>query len=307
MGLLGKCATGSTGTNRRSDAISNPQYLFAEARSGISENIADSISLWYRCQMMPKKQEGDGLSDQAYQVVRDRILKGEYRFGTVISRRDLADELGMSLVPVNEAMSRLENEYLIENTPRVGTKVKTPTPQDIRGFWAVREGLETQSARLFTRMATKKERLELIELGKQLDTGHETTTSPDEPDPQALYEWRCAHMWYHTRIAECTKLPFLAGQIERNQLLVFNWFYDQQLYGGRKLPARWHEELGRSLAEGTEEEADAAMRRHLHNKLEELMLSLERFLLMDESHFMRWTSAGQHPPNDLSLTGGRKG
>lgn len=256
---------------------------------------------------MQKKQESDGLAEQAYHVVRDRILKGEYTFGTVISRRDLADELGMSLVPVNEAMSRLENEYLIENTPRVGTKVKTPTPQDIRGFWAVREGLETQSARLFAKMATKKERQELIEMGKELDIKHETTTSADEPDAQALYEWRCAHMRYHTRIAECTKLPFLASQIERNQLLVFNWFYDQQLYGGRKLPAHWHEQLAHSLAESTEEDADAAMRRHLHNKLEELMLSLERFLLMDETHFMRWTSGSQQAANDLSLVGSRKG
>lgn len=246
------------------------------------------------------KQETDNLSEQAYRYVRDRILKGEYTFGTIISRRDLAQELGMSLVPVNEAMSRLENEYLIENTPRVGTKVRTPTPQDIRGFWAVREGLETQSARLFARMATQKERGELIELGRALDVKHESTTTPEEPDPRALYGWRCAHMHFHTRIAECTKLPFLAQQIERNQLLVFNWFYDQQLYGGRKLPAHWHEQLAQSLANGSEEEADAAMRYHLHNKLEELMLSLESFLLMDASYLQRWTS-GMRQPSDRGL------
>ena len=255
--------------------------------------------------MTVRKQEGDDFSEQAYQLVRDRILKGEYTFGTIISRRELADELGMSLVPVNEAMSRLEHEYLIENTPRVGTKVKTPTPQDIRGFWAVREGLETQSARLFARMATKKERSELIAMGKALDSKHEATTSSDEPNPHALYEWRCAHMQYHTCIAECTKLPFLAQQIERNQLLVFNWFYDQQLYGGRKLPAHWHEQLARSLANGSEEEADAAMRHHLHNKLEELMFSLERFLLMDESHFQKWTNRVDRAGEDAPAAGSR--
>ncbi|HUA97183.1 MAG TPA: GntR family transcriptional regulator [Terracidiphilus sp.] len=253
--------------------------------------------------MSARKQESEGLSDQVYRVVRDRILKGEYKFGTIISRRDLAQELGMSLVPVNEAMSRLEHEYLIENTPRVGTKVKIPTPQDIRGFWAVREGLETQSARLFARMATRKERTELIGLGKTLDVKHEGTTSSDEPDAHALYEWRCLHMLYHTRIAECTKLPFLGQQIERNQLLVFNWFYDQQLYGGRKLPAHWHERLAQSLADGTEEEADAAMRRHLHNKLEELMLSLERFLLVDELHLQRWASGVEQSADGHSPAG----
>jgi DNA-binding GntR family transcriptional regulator len=234
---------------------------------------------------------GEELSERAYRVVRDRILSGEYSFGTVISRRELAAELGISLVPVNEAMSRLENEYLIENTPRVGTKVRTPTPQDIRGFWAVREGLETQAARLFSRTATNKERSELIAMAKELDRAHHAATKGREPEPKQMYEWRCAHMRFHTRIVECTGVPYLVRQIEINQLLVFNWFYDHQLYGGRSLPARWHEQLAQELARGSEEEADAAMRRHLLNKLEELMLSLERFLMMDESHLLRWSSA----------------
>jgi DNA-binding GntR family transcriptional regulator len=126
----------------------------------------------------------------------------------VISRRDLATEFGMSLVPINDAMSRLKNEYLIENTPRVGTKVRTPTPQDIRGFWAVREALETQAARLYARTASDREREELIEMARQPDLTHESMTSSDEPDPTELYQWRCAHMRVHTRIAERRHWPF---------------------------------------------------------------------------------------------------
>jgi DNA-binding GntR family transcriptional regulator len=244
--------------------------------------------------MDPEKKHKE-LSQRVYDYVRERILTGEYTFGTSISRRDLATKLGMSLVPVNEAMSRLENEYLIENAPRVGTKIRIPSPQNIRGFWAVREGLETQAARHFARVATKKERKELIELAQELDQMHETMHEADpdaaEPDPKALYQWRLAHMHFHVRIAECTNLPYMTEQIGKNQLLVFNWFYDHQLYGGRKLPARWHEQLARSLAEGSEESADAAMRKHLHNKLEELMQTLERFLLMDESSLARWNNA----------------
>ena len=253
-----------------------------------------------------KNDKRDELSEQAYRRIRERILTGEYTFGMVISRRDLATEFGMSLVPINEAMSRLENEYLIENTARVGTKVRTPTPQDIRGFWAVREGLETQAARIYARVASDREREELIEMATQLDLMHESMTSYDEANPVELYQWRCAHMRFHTRIAECTHLPFLTKQIENNQLLVFNWFYDHQLYGGRKLPARWHEQLARSLAEGSEEIADAAVRKHLHNKLEELMLSLERFLLMDESHLLRWSEAMAATPSaELSVPANR--
>ncbi len=251
-----------------------------------------------------KYEKNDELSEQAYRRIRERILTGEYTFGTVISRRDLAIEFGVSLVPINEAMSRLENEDLIENTRGVGTKVRTPTPQDIRGFWVVREGLETQAARLFAGMASDREREELIEMAKQLDLLHESTTSSTEPDPKVLYQWRCAHMRFHTYIAECINLPYLTKQIEKNQILVFNWFYDHQLYGGRKLPSHWHEQLARSLASGSEEIADAAMRKHLHNKLEELMRSLERFLLMDESHLLRWSKTRSQPTQgEVSMTG----
>lgn len=279
------------GGNHRSITIVAGQLTSADPMSDISECVANFISQVYSCQMRPDKLDRrDGMAEQAYQFVRERILTGEYSFGTVISRRDLAQTLGMSLIPVNEAMSRLENEYLIENTPRVGTKVRTPTPQDIRGFWAVREGLETQAARLFARMASKRERLELIEMANELDRMHDDVTGGGEPQAKALYDWRCAHMRFHTRIAECTQLSFLVQQNEKNQLLVFNWFYDHQLYGGAKLPAKWHQQLAQSLADGTEEEADIAVRKHLHNRLEELMLKLEGFLLLDESHLLRWSN-----------------
>ena len=226
----------------------------------------------------------ESLAEQAYRVIRERILTGEYSLGTAIPRRELAASLGMSIVPVNDALARLEHEYLIENSPRVGTRVRIPTPQDLRGFWAVREGLETQSSRLFVRNASNKHRATLIAMGQELDRLHESATKGDEPDAKLLYKWRCAHMKFHMYIAECTELPFLCRAIERNQVLVFSWFYDHQLYGGHRLPARWHEKLARAVAQSSEEVADKAMREHLHNRLDELMRRLERFLMMDESH-----------------------
>ena len=226
----------------------------------------------------------ESLAEQAYRVIRERILTGEYSLGTAIPRRELAASLGMSIVPVNDALARLEHEYLIENAPRVGTRVRIPTPRDLRGFWAVREGLETQSARLFARNACDRERATLIAMAEQLDRLHELSTKGDEPDAKRLYKWRCAHMQFHMYIAERTQLPFLCRAIERNQLLVFSWFYDHHLYGGHRLPPRWHEQLARVLAQNSEEGADRAMREHLHNRLEELMRRLEQFLLLDESH-----------------------
>src|SRR6202161_3406697 len=86
------------------------------------------------------------LSSEAYSNVRQRILRGDLKLGQVISRRTLASEMGMSFLPVSEALLRLEVEGLLESRPRAGTRVRIPTPQDVEGHFVVREALETQAA-----------------------------------------------------------------------------------------------------------------------------------------------------------------
>jgi DNA-binding GntR family transcriptional regulator len=105
-----------------------------------------SSSKSVRVQKPPKNQ---GLAAEAYATVRDRIIRGELAIGQVISRRKLAAELGMSFLPITEALIRLENEGLLESRPRAGTRVKVPTRQDVEGHYVMREALESQAAMLF--------------------------------------------------------------------------------------------------------------------------------------------------------------
>ena len=58
------------------------------------------------------------LAERAYQFIRERVLRGVLPLGATLSRRELASELGMSLVPVSEALQRLESEGLVETKPR---------------------------------------------------------------------------------------------------------------------------------------------------------------------------------------------
>src|SRR3984957_4904332 len=116
-----------------------------------------------------KDSKNHGLAAEAYTTVRDRIIRGALAIGQVISRRKLATELGMSFLPVTEALIRLENEGLLESRPRVGTRVRVPTRQDIEGHYVVREALEVQAARLFAERAERGERTELMKLAKRVD------------------------------------------------------------------------------------------------------------------------------------------
>src|SRR5882672_2045505 len=109
------------------------------------------------------------LSSEAYEIVRNRILRGELKLGQVISRRKLAEELGMSFLPVSEALLRLELEGLLESRARAGTRVRIPSPEDVQGHYVVREALEVQAAVLFAQVATPSERAELRKLAVRVD------------------------------------------------------------------------------------------------------------------------------------------
>src|SRR5262245_60628932 len=109
------------------------------------------------------------LAGEAYEVVKQRILRGELPMGQVISRRKIAAELGMSFLPVSEALLRLEFEGLLESRPRAGTRVRIPSREDVRGQYVVREALEVQAAMLFATVAPDEDRNEVQRLAARVD------------------------------------------------------------------------------------------------------------------------------------------
>ena len=82
------------------------------------------------------------LTDEIADVIRDRILKGEYQIGEKIKENQIATELRVSRTPIREAFKLLENEGLIDYIPNRGCFAKGFTRQDIEDIYAVRKALE---------------------------------------------------------------------------------------------------------------------------------------------------------------------
>ncbi|MEX2302243.1 MAG: GntR family transcriptional regulator [Bryobacterales bacterium] len=214
-------------------------------------------------------QESTSLAQYAYSAIRDRILKGELKLGAPISRRKLAAGLGMSLLPVAEALQRLEGEGLVESRPRIGTRVCEPNADDIRQRYEIREALETQAARLFSQNASLEERQELKKTAKEMDELFNRYFN-SQTDPESLYAIHNYHAQLHRRIAECSGCRLLCQALERNHVMVFNWLYDVAAERP-PLPPRFHRELIEALSEGDPEVADRAMRRHVRYGLENIL------------------------------------
>jgi len=237
------------------------------------------------------------LTEHAYLSIRDRILRGDLPFGAGLSRRVLAEELQISIVPVGDALQRLESDGLVESRPRVGTRVRIPTAKAIRGHYILREALETQAARIFAEKASPSEREEIKRLAGQLD-GLYATISEKEQSRERLYEIHKFHLRFHMRVAECTGCDELCQAVEKNQVLVFNWLYDTTL-GNQQPPAGWHSELATALMSTDPEAADAAMRRHTRFRMDEVLQNMEPYFSATEA---RLASFVRRPRRKAVLT-----
>ncbi len=221
---------------------------------------------------MRAAQEPLSLATEAYEFVRQRILRGELPIGQVISRRKLAAELGMSFLPVSEALLRLEFEGLLESRPRAGTRVRIPSREDVRGHYIVREALEVQAAILFAAVATPEDREELQKLAERVDA----MSIAD----QALY--LPAHERLHRRIAEGARCPALSAAIEKTHALASTWFCVTR--PAPQEPPRRHQELVAALVSGDPEKAAEAMRAHVNLSLENTMKRLKPYFRLRKTY-----------------------
>jgi GntR family transcriptional regulator, rspAB operon transcriptional repressor len=211
------------------------------------------------------------LADQAYTRILDKILKGEYPLGAALSRRKLGLEFGMSFLPISEAIKRLEQEGLVESRPRVGTRVRIPSAQDLRDRHIMREALEAQSARLFAEKASVDERVEIRAMAAHLDTMTDRCAS-GESDPDFKFETQMYHLGFHMRIAECTGCVALCESLKQNQVLIFNWLYD--VAADHHMPPRWHRQLADKITASDPDIAEAAIRAHVRYAIEDIQAEI---------------------------------
>lgn len=78
--------------------------------------------------------------------LRDRIVLGTLQPGSKVSVYALADEFGVSRVPLREAVRQLEAECLVENLPRRGTIVRPLRTADIIDTYEMLDRIEVIAA-----------------------------------------------------------------------------------------------------------------------------------------------------------------
>ncbi|MFC7010950.1 GntR family transcriptional regulator [Streptomyces viridiviolaceus] len=94
-------------------------------------------------------------SDRVTRHVRDDILDGVRRPGSRLVERELAAELGVSRLPVRDALKALVTEGLVTPRPRTWAVVREFSDTDVSDLDEVRSALETLTFRLASQRRTR--------------------------------------------------------------------------------------------------------------------------------------------------------
>ncbi|MEI6238752.1 MAG: GntR family transcriptional regulator [Planctomycetia bacterium] len=115
------------------------------------------------------------LSQRVYRQLYDAMLDHRLRPGDRLNRRQVAQDLGVSVAPVLEAMVQLEWEGFLATSPRVGTIVRGVTLADVLGKFRLRQAIEVEAARLYAGERIRDARRAVEPLAERADAAETGT------------------------------------------------------------------------------------------------------------------------------------
>ena len=103
------------------------------------------------------------LANQIFERLENDILTGKYQRGELLTEIKLSEILGVSRTPIREALRRLEQEHLIEETSK-GSLVLGITQEDLRDIYLIRQHIEGLAAFRTAQTITDEQLGELSEI-----------------------------------------------------------------------------------------------------------------------------------------------
>jgi len=206
--------------------------------------------------MQEKKPTEKTKSFEAYETIRKMIISGEFHESHGWSLRKLAQAFSMSVVPISEAVRRLEQEGILIAHPQRGISQRRLSPHEVKQAYIVREGLEVQAARL---LAIRKS----AKLFEQLEKTAERIGQwvRKEKFSHAAFE----DFKFHQQLVDfskCDMLRALHDQVITICMVCTN-AWDISYFTNETNDRQSHKELVHAIGQGDPDEAERAIRRHI--------------------------------------------
>lgn len=212
------------------------------------------------------------MQDLVYEQIKNGILDGDFVPGQKLNQDELANEMGISRMPVRDALKRLTNDGLIENSARKGFLVKRFTRETLADVLYIRSILESEAILLAEKTLTKDDINNLNEIQRQSEV---------ETKNGNLIKVRELNRMFHFALYGSIPSKLLLEHIER----LWDRFPNYAMYtklNNAKNSLSTHQKIINCVADSKFKEAAAEMRLHILNTEKSLDTLTNDTLLSDD-------------------------
>lgn len=197
------------------------------------------------------------LRDEAYEVIKSRIIMCDFRPGEVLSEAAVAAALGLGRTPVRQAFDRLMRDGLVEVLPRKGVVVRPISQDELAHMVELRLLNEGFCARL---AAERAEPRHLAMLEANVAAGRRAAEARDVPTLMAL------DRGFHTIISTAAGNPVL-GEILKNlhERAQRFWYVSLRAPEHHHRVVDEHAAIAAAIGAHDVEAAEAAARAHIRS------------------------------------------
>ncbi len=204
--------------------------------------------------------------------IRAAILDGRFKPGEWLRQEKVAQELGVSQMPVREALKELAAEGLIEHVPYRGVRVLALSIQDIEDLYEHRAFLESRAAELAAEQISEGEITEMKAMLAEMES----------LPPEQIAQYRKVNRNFHEKIFHISRREYLIRTLTQMweafpTMLIGNFARTAQ----QPLPQRdahdqvEHRAIMAALEAHDGERAGNAMKEHILSAAKHLIASLK--------------------------------
>lgn len=168
------------------------------------------------------------LPDLVLDKLMDWIMDGKLHMGEKLNTEEIANQLGVSRMPIREALSNLEKKGLAESIPYAGSRLIKLTQDDVKQIYIARKALEPITASYACQNVTNTH----IELLEKINDQYSKLVRQDEVHGKEVY---MLNRYYHFTIYSMSKMDRLCTMIESlwDSLCFFKLIYGQKFISDR--------------------------------------------------------------------------
>ena len=197
-------------------------------------------------------------------VLRKRILEGRYPADRFIRQETIAQELGVSRIPVREALAQLEAEGLVVREKYRGALIPKLSSSEIEEIYELRQMLEPYLLRHAVKNITPKQ---IANLKQIVERSRKT---------KAMKDWAGLNIEFHRTLFQAAGKP-LAIQVLDNLLVRADRYLKLQNFRSsttKQESDAQHGEILKRVADGDVEGAVAALSEHIRWNVEDVKQSV---------------------------------